>query len=235
MSMAMLSASRLTVGYGARVLLENVSFDLSKGEFVLLCGANGSGKSTLMRALASNASPAVSKKPEGSKLILVPTGILRPKGFTLREFIVLSQYDRLDFAGRIRPEIEESASAAMEMMSIEDLAERDVSTLSDGEFQKGCIASALARKADFLLLDEPTAYLDVDGKAEVLSCLRELCDKGAIGIIMASHDVQMAMGYCTRVFGISVSSEFLDSATGGDKAAVLDSCFKNPVLGRSDF
>ncbi|MBP5235291.1 MAG: ABC transporter ATP-binding protein, partial [Bacteroidales bacterium] len=152
----------LNIGHRGKTLVSGISFETEPGEFILLCGPNGSGKSTLLRALA------------GKDAIMVPTGVPKVKGFTLREFIATTLYSESDWRGRISPAMASDISKSLECLGISSLADRDISTLSDGEFQKGCIASALSRHAKTLLLDEPTSFLDVDNKSLILQALRDI-------------------------------------------------------------
>ncbi len=185
---------------GDKLLAQNVSFRLEEGECVLLAGANGSGKSTLMRAL-SGANPS---------FVLVPTGIPKVRGFTLEDFLATACYRESNWAGLLRPETRMRIDEALHLLSLEGLRDRDLSTLSDGEFQKGCIALGLARDAKVLLLDEPTAFLDVTNRKMVLECLAELAKKG-MTVLFSSHDIQDSLAVAHRVFAFTPSGEFLVS------------------------
>jgi len=204
----------LNIGHRGKPLVSGISFETGQGEFVLLCGPNGSGKSTLLRALT------------GKDSVMVPTGVPKVKGFTLKEFIATSLYSESDWRGRISPATAAEISKAMETLGIMDLADRDISTLSDGEFQKGCIASALSRHASTLLLDEPTSFLDVDNKTLILEALKDIARKTGTTIIMASHDLTPALRCADRIFGITADHRFMVSGTDeASRSAVLSACF----------
>lgn len=191
----MIEVSGIELRYGERVLVRDVSFHIGKGEFVLLCGPNGSGKSTLMRRIAA----------EFPRLCaMVPTRIPKVKGFTGRDFLRSSLFEE-PHAG------EEVIDKALEAMELESLGGRDISTLSDGEFQKLCIASALVRKRPVLLLDEPTAFLDAGNRIQVLDTLKQLCE-GGLTILFSSHDLHEAAPRASRVFAIGPDGTF---HTGG--------------------
>lgn len=172
----------LSIGYGGKELYSGISLDICKGDCILLCGANGSGKSTLLRTLAGMIADAA----------MIPTRIPRVKGFTLNEFISLSchRYPQAD------------PQAALARLALEDIADRDISTLSDGEFQKGTIASAIARKAGIILLDEPTAFLDAQNRRDILLTLRNLCDETGTAVIFSSHDLHESGGICNKVIAL---------------------------------
>jgi ABC-type cobalamin/Fe3+-siderophores transport system ATPase subunit len=99
------------------------------------------------------------------------------------------------------------------MLGIEALKERDISTLSDGEFQKACLATGLTRKAEVLLLDEPTAHLDVENRIDVLRTLREVARKTGTAVLFSSHDLHDALQVADRVFALTRDGRFLASET----------------------
>ena len=200
----MLSIKDISIGYEGKPLASGISFSLREGECVLLCGPNGSGKTTLLRKIASLSDEAV----------MVPTRIPKVKGFTVREFLETSAYALTDALGRMSQRGQERLDAALEELGITHLAQRDISTLSDGEFQKACIATALARDASVLLLDEPTAFLDVEARMAVLETLRRISATRAV--LFSSHDIRDAAPLCTRVLGLDGKGGFADSAKGED-------------------
>lgn len=233
-----LDVDSLSAGYPCKVLLHDVAFSVGPGECVLLCGANGTGKSTLLRTLAGLQKPlsgTVSMSgADGAKVVLVPSKVPKVSGFGVERFIGLSSFRDTDWLGRIGPELHGRIVSAMEALGIVNLAGRDVSTLSDGEFQKVCIAAALARNAEVVLLDEPTSFLDVDAREDVLSALESLVSapglagKAAPSVIFSSHDIHSAERHCTRAFGLfrdGGAVSFTDSGASAS-ASALDSLFR---------
>ena len=146
MENVLLHIDNLVIGHKDRTLYEGVSFDVCGGDCVMLCGANGSGKTTLLKKIASMR----------EDVVMIPSRIPKVSGFTLSDFI------RLTFHGGNMGNVALSSFRQMSMLkAIEDMGltyivDRDISTLSDGEFQKGCIAAALAKEASIIILDEPT-------------------------------------------------------------------------------
>ena len=235
-----LQAEGLSVGYDGKALLRNLSFEVGPGECVLLCGGNGMGKSTLLWTLAGLQKPlggTVRYSGDG-KAVLVPSRIPKVAGFTVKKFIGLTTFQETDWLGRICKELEERIDSSMSMLDLQGFADRDISTLSDGEFQKVCIAAAVARNAEVILLDEPTAFLDVEARETVLQALSDIVRCGnAPAIIFSSHDIHSAVRHCTRIFGLYKNTDretsFMDSGPCvSEFDAVLERCFPNIPIRR---
>ena len=234
----MLEINGLHIGYGDRILVRDISFGIAPGEVILLAGPNGSGKTTLLKALAKDSSKIPSsasgllgmtkdghsERSEGihTHTILIPTNIPKVKGFTVEGFIQTGCYAESDWRGRISADAAGRLDAALELLGVKHLKEREIATLSDGEFQKACLAVGLTRQAEVLLLDEPTAFLDVENRIGVLQALRDIARKTGTAILFSSHDIHDAVQVADRVFALTRDGRFIDSA---DKAAALQEAF----------
>ena len=252
----MLKVNNISIGYGDRTLVRDISFELSPGECVLLAGANGTGKTTLLRMLASggigprNCATLGSLEggahlwegrrslcdrrfrgpiPPEARIILIPTNIPKVKGFTVEAFVRTGCYQESDWKGRISKEVGKRMDEALEVLGIQDLKGRDISTLSDGEFKKACLAVGLTRQAEVLLLDEPTAFLDVENRISVLETLREVARKTGTAVLFSSHDLHDALPVVDRVFGLTRDGRFL---TGENKEGLLQEVFPSFVPAR---
>lgn len=197
----MIKAVDIVVGYG-KAVAGPLSFSFADGECVMLRGRNGSGKTTLMKTIAGILKPLSGSFETGGQAVLVPTRIPKVKGFTVEEFV---RTGMLATAGSFRRLDRESEKALVEsicMMELETLASKDLSRISDGEFQKACIASALTRKANVLMLDEPTAFLDVENRVMVLKTLQRLAHETGTTIIFSTHDIHDGALYSDSVLAL---------------------------------
>ena len=210
----------LTIGHGDHPLVRDISFEMAPGECILLAGANGTGKTTLLRTLA--------EVGRGSET-LIPTNIPKVKGFTVEGFIETGCYRESDWRGRISKEVAKRLEEALEVLGIQELKNRDISTLSDGEFKKACLAVGLTRQAEVLLLDEPTAFLDVENRISVLETLREVARKTGTAVLFSSHDLHDALPVVDRVFALTKDGRFHVSGPD-DKEAVLQAAFPNLTM-----
>lgn len=228
----LLGCRDISVGYMGRPLFSPANFEIHRGECIFLCGANGSGKSTLLKTIAGILSPLSGEISCGcGDIPMIPSGIPKVHGFSLADFIRTGCYRASNWAGKLSPEMEKAVGEATETLGISALADREICSLSDGEFQKGCIAAALARRADIVLLDEPTAYLDAENRISVLAALKETAAKRGTAFIFSSHDLQDSAAVCSRVFAIGSDGIFRCSGTNREeKIKVISSIFRNKSI-----
>ena len=202
----------------ARWILDNISFHVQEGEVLGVVGPNGSGKTSLLKVLARLMTPQqghitlfgqdLSAKAQREVACLVgvvpqDTQMLFP--FTVAESVLMGRFPhraRDRWIGGFGWESREDlaiAEQAMMTMDIVHLAHRSVTDLSGGERQRTVIARALAQTPKVLLLDEPTAFLDLQHQVEICSVLRRLRDEGGLTVVLVSHDLNLVSQYCDRI------------------------------------
>ena len=209
--MATLTITHLSTGYHHREVLHRVSLEVRAGEVVVLVGPNGAGKSTLIRA-ASGVVPATSGSgrfdgvdllrlspiERARQVAVVPQAVNLPEAFTVSEIVLMGRTPYLGWLGRESEADREAALAAMERTCTTELAPRRIGELSGGEQQRVLVARALAQSAPVLLMDEPTAHLDLKHQVVILSLVRDLAHKEGLTVLAALHDLNLAAQFADR-------------------------------------
>ena len=199
----MIKASDIVVGYslgsGQAPVAGPLSFEYADGECVMLRGRNGSGKTTLMKTIAGLLPPLSGTLGTGGVAVLVPTRIPKVKGFTVSDFVRTGMLAESGSFRKLDRGEESRVEDAIRMMELNQLADKDLSRISDGEFQKACVAAALTRRANVLMLDEPTAFLDVENRVMVLQTLQRLAHETGTTIIFSTHDIHDGTLYSDSV------------------------------------
>lgn len=207
----MLRIESLSVDYGPRRVLHDVTLSVQSGEILALIGPNGAGKSTLIRA-ASGVIPfsghvrtngdtfhALTPIQRARYIAVVPQAISLPPAFTVWETVLLGRTPHLGFLGHASRADEELARRALERVHADSLAERRVGELSGGESQRVLLARALCQSTPILLLDEPTAHLDLQYQVSLLELVRKLVREDNLAVLIALHDLNLAARYADRV------------------------------------
>lgn len=212
--MAQLSCENLTLGYASNIILENLSFEVNKGDYLCIVGENGSGKTTLMKTLLRLIKPISGKILFSDGLIQDEIGYLPQQTDVQKDFpasvyeIVLSgcqsRCGRRPFYNKAEKEL---ALANINKMGISHLKKRCYKELSGGQQQRVLLARALCATQKMLLLDEPVSALDPEATEEMYRLIKDLNDEG-ITIIMISHDVQAALNYASHILHIGAEIFF---------------------------
>ena len=208
----MMKIEGLSVSYGARRVLHDISLDIRAGEVLALIGPNGTGKSTLIRAV-SGVIPvqagkvgvdgedllAMSAMQRARFLAVVPQVAFLPPAFTVWETVLLGRTPYLNFLGQVSLKDEEIARLALQKVDALELAERRVGELSGGEGQRVLLARALTQSTPILLLDEPTVHLDLQYQVHLMEIVHLLAHKDGLAVLIALHDLNLAARYADRV------------------------------------
>jgi len=210
--MVKLEARDVALGYAHRPVLSGVNFTVGPGDLVGLIGPNGSGKSTVIRTLARTIPPlggtvllndrdiaAMPRRELAQKLGVVPQLPLLPSAFTAFEVVLMGRNPHLGLFQYESPHDMEIAWQAMAMTGTQPLFRRRVGELSGGEIQCVLIARVLAQQTEAVLLDEPTANLDIGRQVDVLDLMKQQCRERGLAVLAALHDLNLAAQYCSKL------------------------------------
>ena len=208
----MIKFEKITVAFGSRTLLDSAECTFTRGTLNALVGRNGAGKSSLLRILAAIDSPnsgevVVGGKPlhtiaaeERAKIIsFVSTQRVRVANLRCWDVVATGRAPYTNWIGSISKEDTEIINQSLAAVGMESFADRAIDTLSDGEFQRVMIARALAQQTPVILLDEPTAFLDIPTRFEICRLLADLAHNQGKTIIFSTHDIDAALAVCDAV------------------------------------
>jgi len=235
---ALLTARKVSVGFGRSPLLEGVDITLNAGELVALIGVNGGGKSTLLRTLAGSQTPlsgtvevngeplvGMSAAARAKQMALVLTERPQAGLLDVRTLIAFGRQPWTGHFGRLTAKDETAMDKAMDLAGVTSFAHRSLHQLSDGEAQRVMIARALAQDTPMLLLDEPTAFLDLVNRVGVFRLLRDLAHKEGKGILLSTHDLQTALDLCDRVLLINGKAVWSGTTVEVRTSGILERTF----------
>lgn len=190
---------RVSLGYGGRPVIADLSFGIAEGDFLGLVGPNGSGKTTILRAILGTLDPeagTITRAP-GLRFGYVPQRDQVDYGFPLkvRDVVLMGRYDRIGIGRRPTADDRKHADAALDHVGILGLADRPLSALSGGQKQRTLIARALVGRPNFLVLDEPTNGMDVVSTTQILGLVRELHERDRLTVLMVSHALNEVANY----------------------------------------
>ena len=202
----------VTLGYGERVLMADANVGFGWGELTALVGRNGTGKSTLLRTIAALARPQkgritiggkdsseLSMKEVASRIAFVSTEDVRVQNLHVWDVVSLGRAPYTNWVGRLTEEDKTKVRESLRLVGMESFAEASMDSLSDGERQRVMIARALAQDTPIILLDEPTAFLDLPNKYEICLLLKKLAHKEGKCILFSTHDLSIAIELCDTI------------------------------------
>ncbi len=200
-----LYTENLAVGYNGQPLIENICLHLRRGEIMTLIGPNGSGKSTILRSVIRQLAPIrgavyldgrpmdrMTALDVARRLSVLMTDRVHPELMTCRDVAATGRYPYTGKLGLLTAADWEKVDEALALVHGEDLADRDFSQISDGQRQRILLARALCQEPEVLVLDEPTSFLDIRYKLELLSILKDMVRRRDLAVLMSLHELDLA-------------------------------------------
>ena len=203
---------QLTVGYDGKPLIKEINIQLNKGEILTLIGPNGAGKSTILKSITRQLSlisgtvyleqeqmSRMTNREVSKKLAVVLTERMRPELMTCEDVVSTGRYPYTGTLGILSAEDKEKVKSAMEMVHAWDLKDRDFTAISDGQRQRILLARAICQEPEIIILDEPTSFLDIRHKLELLAILKKMVLEKQMTVIMSLHELDLAQKISDQV------------------------------------
>lgn len=211
----------LSVGYGGKALIEHIGFYVNRGEILTLIGPNGSGKSTILKSiigqlktiagtvmLDGTAMQEWSRNEVAKRMAILMTGKLDPELMTCRDLVSTGRYPYTGRLGLLGEEDKRIVQDALRQVNGEEIADRPFTDISDGQRQRILLARALCQQPEIIILDEPTSFLDIRYKLELLSILKKMVREKNLAVIMSLHELELAQRVSDKV--VCVSGDRID-------------------------
>jgi len=239
----MLTITSLQVAYGAKVVLKDISLDVSPGEILALIGPNGAGKTTLVRAV-SGTTPVLSGQirvdgrdlselstaQRAKVLAVVPQARQLGGAYSVEQAVMMGRTAYMSWLGHENETDRVAVQLALQQARLEDFAHRQIAQLSGGEQQRVLLARALAQSTPVLLLDEPTNHLDLQHQTNLLSLVKKLAEEKQLAVMMAMHDLNLVSFFADKV-ALLVDGELKQFGTPQEviQAGHISEAYQTPV------
>ena len=207
-----LETKDLSVGYNKTALIHDINIGIEKGEIVTLIGPNGAGKSTILKSITRQLEliagtvtiqnedlHAISYKNLATKMAVVLTDRMKPELMTCYEVVATGRYPYTGRLGILTKEDEKKVEEAMAAVHAVELGNRDFNEISDGQKQRILLARAICQEPEIIILDEPTSFLDIRYKLDLLSILRNMAKEKNITVIMSLHEIDLAQKVADKI------------------------------------
>ena len=195
----------LSVGYGGRPLIEKINLSIEKGRILTRIGPNGSGKSTILKTITKHLEKIAgvvtiendniskwSNKELAKRLSVMLTERIDPELMTCEQVVAMGRYPYTNHFGSLTPGDRQVVEESLHMVRAEELAERPFTDISDGQRQRIMLARAICQQPEIIVLDEPTSYLDIRHKIELLDILRKMAREKNVAVVMSLHEIDLA-------------------------------------------
>lgn len=202
----------LSVGYGGKAIIHDICIDIHKGEIVTLIGPNGAGKSTILKTITKQLAiikgevgfdgrnmHKIPNKELSQKMAVVLTERMKTDLLTCYDIVASGRYPYTGKLGILTPEDEKKVDDAIAAVNATELGPRDFNAISDGQRQRILLARAICQDPELIILDEPTSFLDIKYKLELLSILRNMAKMKGITVITSLHEIDLAMKIADKV------------------------------------
>ena len=243
----LLKITNVSLGYN-KVIYEKIDATASAGEMIAVVGANGMGKSTLLRAISGilrymdgritifdRLVESYTPAKLANHISFVPSQSLKTRNLSLFDMVATGCYGRSDWLGKISEEDKSRVVNTIKLVGLEGFETRDSASLSDGEFQRAAIARTLVQHSDIILLDEPTAFLDIENKIIITKLLKEIAVKENKSVIYSTHDLIQAIKVCDKIWILGQRSFFEGDPQSLKEKGAFDQMFKDPSFKFSDY
>lgn len=202
----------LAVGYGGRPLISHIALQIRRGRIMTLIGPNGAGKSTILKSIIRQLKPVcgavylegrdmarVTDAEAARRMSVVMTERIRPELMRCEDVAAMGRYPYTGRLGILTEEDRRKVREAMELVHAQDLADRDFTEISDGQRQRVLLARALCQEPEVIVLDEPTSFLDIRHKLELLAILKDLVRRKNLAVVMSLHELDLAQKISDQV------------------------------------
>ena len=210
---------QLSVGYNKKALIHDICIGIKKGEIVTLIGPNGSGKSTILKSITRQLQiiggkvyfdqqnlNSLSFRDLSTRMAVVLTDRMKPELMTCHDIVATGRYPYTGRLGILTKEDEKIVEDAMEVVHAKELGNRDFNNISDGQRQRVLLARAICQEPDIIILDEPTSFLDIKHKLDLLSILRNMAKEKQITVIMSLHEIDLAQKIADKIICVKVDT-----------------------------
>lgn len=235
----MINIEKLTLGYGKRILLDKVSVNIEGGQIVALLGRNGAGKSSLLRVISGMNMPIsgkvilkgkavseMSNKRLSRTISFVTTERIRVPNLYCKDIVAFGRAPYTNWVGRMSNSDYEIVNRSLELVGMAGYAHKTMDCMSDGECQRIMIARALAQNTDIILLDEPTSFLDLPNRYELVNLLKDMAHKENKCILFSTHELDIALSLCDSILLIDNPNIYYDTSDRIRSSGVLGKSFQ---------